>query len=118
MMRWIAFWLALMITAALAQNLPAPSRGTDRDSTVASGGAFQQVIPAGNKYDCVIQNPSAATETLFVYFGPIGSATTGGSINLAAGAAVSCSSNGAIRSDQVSVTATTTGHAFVAYSVP
>jgi hypothetical protein len=112
-----ALAIALCAGPALAAGAP-PSTGTNVSSTVSVGGTFQSILVASNRLDCFVQNPVSATETLFVFFGPIANATTANSVNLAAGQAVTCSSQGATASDQVSVTAATSTHAFVAYSRP
>lgn len=86
--------------------------------TVTTGGTFQSVLAASaTRNGCLVQNPVAATETLFVYFGANGGATTAKSIALAAGSAVSCQVGASgVATDNISVTATTTGHAFIVYN--
>ena len=85
--------------------------------TVTTGGTFQslQVQNVGRK-GCLVENPPAATETLYVYFGPIAAATTANAVALSAGSSVSCQMPGyGTLGDQVSVTGATTGHAFIAF---
>ena len=94
-------------------NCTGGATSTDASGTVATGGTFQSVLAAnGNRKGCTIQNPTTASEVLYVYFGPNASATTANSFSLAAGAAVSCAISGIILDDNVSVTGATTGHAF------
>ena len=89
---------------------------TNDSSTVTLGGTFQSAIASSStRKGCFIENPTTATEPLYVFFGANGSATTANSISLAAGASVNCATQtGAVLTDNVSVTATTSTHAFVA----
>lgn len=86
--------------------------------TIATGNTFQSILASNaSRKGCLIQNPIAATETLFVFFGANGSATTGASIGLSPGSAVSCAVGGlATATDNISATAATTSHAGVVYS--
>jgi hypothetical protein len=89
---------------------------TNVSSTITSGGSFQSVIAALNtRAGCLIENPTTATEPLYVYFGANSSATAATSISLAPGGVTSCASgSGGVLTDNVSLEAATTGHAFVA----
>lgn len=100
------------VAASVAVN---PVTSTNASTTVTAGGTFQSVIASNSaRNGCLVQNPVAATETLFVFFGANASATTAKSVSLSPGSAVSCAVGGiAVATDNVSVTATTTGHAFV-----
>lgn len=112
---------ALFATPSLAQQagVGTPTQSTDLHATVTTGGTFQSILAFNqNRRGCFVQNPNSATEDLFVYFGPIANATTAGSVDLAKGAAVNCTFGTMVSTDQVSVTATTTGHAFVFNSQP
>ena len=93
----------------------APVTTTVTAPTVTTGGTFQSVLSSNaSRNGCLVQNPVAATETLFVYFGTNASASTAKSISLSPGSAVTCAVGGlAVATDNVSVTATTTGHALV-----
>lgn len=109
---------ALLVSALCATSARADFQSVlsqNLSGTVTTGGTFQslQVQNVGRK-GCLIENPPAATETLYVFFGPIASATTAAAVALSAGSSVSCQmpAQGTV-SDQVSVTAATTGHAFV-----
>lgn len=88
---------------------------TNASSTITTGGTFQSILASNaSRKGCFIQNPITATETLFVFFGANGSATTAKSVNLSPGAAVTCAIGGSgVLTDNVSATATTTAHAFV-----
>lgn len=96
----------------------APVTTTSASGTVTLGGTFQSVLASNaGRNGCTIENPTTATEALYVFFGPNGSATTAKAISLAAGSSVTCAVGGlAVATDNVSVTATTTSHAFVANS--
>ena len=101
-------------TLALAQNAPASS--TNASGTITTGGAFQTLIApnaAANRKGCLIQNPTTATEVLYVNVGSA-SPSTANSFSLAAGASFSCNAAGVTVSDTISVEAATTSHAFVA----
>ncbi len=95
---------------------PAPHASTDASGTVTTGGTFQTVFASsGSRKGCTIQNPITATETLFVHANPA-SATTANSFGLAPGATFSCQVGHIVITDAISVTATTTAHAFAAQS--
>lgn len=86
---------------------------TQTGTTVTTGGTFQSALASsGTRKGCGIFNPPDATEFLYVFFGATGSATTSNAIKLAAGQSVSCGAPGIVLTDNVAVTATTTGHAF------
>lgn len=88
----------------------------NNSGTVTTGGTFQSVIAAStSRKACLIQNPVTATEPLFVNF--VVTAVTpivGNSFSLAAGQSISCVVGTMVISNEVRVTATTTGHAFTA----
>ena len=78
-------------------------------STIGSTGVFQSlwaatVLPQ-RRAACTVQNNG--THTMYVFFGPIASATTATSITLAAGQSVTCNTTGSTLQDQVSITGTT-----------
>lgn len=101
------------VTATIA-SLGATS--TAASGTVAAGGTFQSIIAAsGSRLGCLIENPTTATEPLYVFFGANGSATTGNSVSLAPGGSVACSTGLVVLQDNISVTAATTSHAFTAF---
>jgi hypothetical protein len=91
-----------------------PVTSQNLSTTIASGGAFQTLTGANpSRNGCLIQNPTTASEPLFVYFGS-GSAATTASASLAPGASISCSIPGAVVTDAIQVEAATTSHAFFA----
>jgi hypothetical protein len=88
---------------------------TDDSGTVTTGGTFQQIIAAnGARNNCTVQNPTTATEVLYVYFGSTGAATTGKSFTLSPGMSISCIAGNTRLTAAVNVTAPTTAHAFTA----
>jgi len=89
----------------------APLTSTNLSSTVAVTNTFQsiQVLTSGRN-GCTIQNQSTA-DTMWVFFGPIGSATKATSFELdtSHGLAISCAVGGlGVLTDQVSITGTAT----------
>ena len=104
--------------ASSVTTSPVAATSTPHSGTITAGGTFQVAIASSStRLGCTIQNPVTATETLFVFFGANGSATTSNSIGLAPGAAVSCTTQtGAVLTDSVDVDAATTGHAYVGFS--
>ena len=97
---------------------PSTTTTTNGSGTIATGGTFQSILASsGTRKGCLIQNPTTATEPLYVFFGANGSATTANSISLAPGASVNCTVSGLlVATDNVSATATTNGHAYVEMS--
>ena len=101
-------------TAQIGVVTPLSETTTNISGTVTTGAAFQNISAASSaRKGCLIQNPIAATETLYVYFGA-GTAAEGNSTNLGAGSGVSCATGSGILGDEIQVTGNTTGHAFVA----
>ena len=96
--------------AAYAQQLKLPS--TNVSSTIAVTNTFQEVFGAGPKTGCAIQNNGAAS--MWVFFGPIASATKAKSVVLATGQSVNCSAPGVTLTDQISITGTATQEFFAA----
>ena len=95
---------------------PAPYSTTDASGTIASGGVFQTVFALNSsRHGCTIQNPTTATEILYVH-ADTGTATSANSFTIPAGGTFNCAANGIVITDLVSVTGATTGHAFVAKS--
>jgi hypothetical protein len=94
---------------------PTGYSSTNGSSTITAGGVFQTLLAANSaRKGCLIQNPTTATETLYVSVAvATGSATTAKSYSLAAGQAFSCSSGSIVVTDNIAIMATTTGHAFV-----
>lgn len=100
----------LLVVAAI--SAPAFAQ-TDGSGTVTAGGTSQAVFQANvNRSYLECQNPTAATEVLFVSTnGP--ASTAGGSYELAAGGSIRFAMPAYVPNDIVSVTAATTGHRFV-----
>lgn len=83
--------------------------------TIAATNTFQSIWTASTnnrgRAGCTVQNNG--TNAMYVFFGPIASATIGKSVKLAAGLAVNCVGSGIVLQDQVSITGTS-GDAFFA----
>lgn len=119
----LALSASLLASAAHAQQgslnnptytAPAPYSPPDASGTVTAGGTFQTVFTANPlRIGCFLQNPIAATETLFVHF-TVAGATQANSANLGAGGSFNCMWGGVVVTGVISVTGATTGHAFVA----
>lgn len=91
--------------------VPTSTALTDISGTITAGGSSQQISTAHSRKYLLVQNPSSATESLWVNFGA--AATVGQpSIEIAAGTALVLSSF--IPSQTITVIAATTGHAFTA----
>lgn len=112
----------LIATAAWGQTpvrtWPSTALSTNASSTISSTGVFQSIWTANSisgsskqRSACTIQNNGA--NTMYVFFGPIASATTAKSIALAIGQACYCNNGGTVLQDQVSITGTS-GDAFYA----
>ena len=126
----IIFYLAFGVSYANAQTpvttQPYGVRTLNASSTITITNTFQSVFAANSttfpntatgRSSCTIQNNGA--NTMWVYFGPIASATKGASFALSAGTSsvagqsVNCSVGGVVLQDQVSITGTS-GDAFYA----
>ena len=97
--------------ALLASYASAGSITTNLSGTIAVTNTFQSVAVQGVRNGCEVQNNG--THTMYVFFGPIASATTANSVALAAGQGVGCGAPGVVLSDQISITGTA-GDAFYA----
>lgn len=95
---------------ALAQpvfTVPSSRSTTTASSTISVTNTFQSVFAAATgRTGCVVQN--TGTNSMYVFFGPIASATIAGSIKLSAGQSVNCATGGIVITDQVSITGTAT----------
>lgn len=91
---------------------------TNASGAITTGGTFQSILASSStRKGCLVQNPLTATETLYVYFGANGSATTANAIGLGPGASVTCAVGGlGVATDNVSATAPTSAHAYVEMS--
>ena len=108
------------IEAAQAQSpvitWPQPKTSINASSTITATNTFQSVFASSGggatnggggspgRQGCTIQNTGSHNQ--FVFFGPITSALTPTSVQLGAGQSVTCSVNGIILQDQVSITGT------------
>lgn len=83
-------------------------------STITVTNTFQSIFVANvNRVSCTIQNNSASN-SMWVFFGPVANATKGASVVLAAAQSCGCNPpNGVVLQDQVSITGTS-GDAFFA----
>lgn len=116
--------LALYVTSAEAQTPPVNLVTTaplgvlshNDSGTIAVTNTFQSIWTASTnnrgRASCTVQN-NATTNTMYVFFGPIASATIAKSVKLAVGQPVSCIIGGVVLQDQVSITGTS-GDAFFA----
>jgi hypothetical protein len=97
-----------LILAAGLMLLPAwvPLTSGNASGTIAVTNTFQSLQAAkGGRNGCLVQNNGS--HTMWVYFGPIASATAGTSYVLSAGASISCAVGGlGVLIDQVSITGT------------
>lgn len=106
-------WAPLANAQSAVVTQPYARTTTNNSGTIAVTNTFQSIWAAtAGRAGCTVQNNSA-TNAMYVYFGPIASATTATSVKLAAGQALTCSVNGIILTDQVSITGTS-GDAFYA----
>lgn len=110
----VGLLLGLGASAAVAQSTvvtqPQEVTTTNASGTIASGGTYQQIWPRESatrgRVGCTIINQS--THTMFVFAGPIASATHANSVQLAANQAFYCSTgNGGVLRDQISIDGTT-----------
>lgn len=117
MKRLLTALALLLVTPALAQSpvitQPFAVATTNNSSTITSTGTFQSIWTAlstspntARRSACTVQNLST-TNTMYVYFGTIASATTPTSVTVAPGNAVYCNVSGNSLQDQVSITGTT-----------
>ena len=102
-------------TNSIGAVLPVSVTTTDKAGTITTGGTAQNAIASNvSRRGWCIQNPSTATESLYVRLNGTASATTG--MELAAGAQA-CNAPGQIDTSAVSVFAATTSHAFKGFEV-
>lgn len=91
-----------------------PYAPADGSGTITTGGTFQQVFAQNlTRVGCFIQNPTSATEPLFIHW-TTASPTTNNSASLGPGSSFSCGGNNTVVTGAIQVTATTTAHAFIA----
>lgn len=118
---WALLSLAWLVALpALAQQAPVetyqhPVFTRNASGTIAVTSTFQSVFAAtsspARRMACAVQNNGS--NNMYVFFGPIASASTGTSVVLVTGQSVNCNTSGAALQDQVSITGTS-GDAFYA----
>jgi hypothetical protein len=87
---------------------------TDASGKITTGGTFQTVFALNlSRVNCLIENPTTATEVLYVHY-TAASATLANSVSLNAGSSFNCAGGNTMATGAISVTAATTGHAFMA----
>jgi hypothetical protein len=100
--------LVLSVVPCLGDGVAVSGLSSDISGTVATGGTYQTVSAANSlRKNCTIQNPTTATEVLNVKLGVMANPYT-----LSAGQVFSSNSGSTTATDALTVTATTTGHAF------
>lgn len=88
---------------------------TDRSGSITVGGTSQQLCAAfGNRAYLYIQNPSAASESLFVNESAAASTTAANCWELQPGEHLEWIAQGFVPVGAFNVTANTAGHAFIA----
>ena len=100
---------------AITTNPSPVAANTDLNSTVATGGAYQQLLAASaTRKSCLVQNPTTATEPLLIEVDTVMT----GPFYLAPGAVFSCATGaGGVLTNKINVSAATTGHAFTGTAV-
>lgn len=113
---FLALALLLLPLSAHADQ-PFSAFSTNLSSTVAVTNTFQNVQNLTNaRLGCVVQNNGVSTNAMYVYFGPIASATKAAAVVLQNGQSVNCALPGGVNAvirDQVSITGTS-GDAYLA----
>lgn len=103
------------LIVGLSGSTPQGATTTTAGGSIAVTNTFQQALAANaNRRSCLLQNKGS--NTMYVYFGAIGSATTPLGLELSNKASVSCASfSGIVATDAVNVTGTS-GDLFVVTS--
>lgn len=87
---------------------PTGASSSDISGTIASGGSYQTAAAANsNRKNCTLENPTTATEPLFIKFG-----TMAQPYSLNAGQAISALNGVVVATDAITVSATTTNHSY------
>ena len=126
-MRRLALILLALVWASCAQaqngqpvtTFPAPQSTVNVSGTISVTDTFQEILPskigvppAQLRHNCSIQNNGS--HTMYVFFGPIASATEAKSFQVAPSGTIYCGGPVSITAqDQVSITGTS-GEAFTA----
>ena len=116
--RRAGLFAALLAAAVALPPLAAaqikPIASVNVSGTIAVTNTFQSIIARNtNRSGCTVQN--TGTNTMYVFFGPLASASTAASVKLAAGQAVSCNNGPVTLIDEVSITGTATEAFFGAH---
>ena len=116
--RRAGLFAALLAAAVALPPLAAaqikPIASVNVSGTIAVTNTFQSIIARNtNRSGCTVQN--TGTNTMYVFFGPLASASTAASVKLAAGQAVSCNNGPVTLIDEVSITGTATEAFFAAH---
>ena len=109
-----AILVSMAIPAISQQTVITQPQGVttlNGSGTIAVTNTFQSVFAASTntrgRTGCTLQNNGA--DAMYVFFGPIASATLGKSVKLLTGQSVSCATSaGGVLKDQVSITGTST----------
>lgn len=105
--------IALCASAPANADVARTAQNIRCSATITTGGTSQIAVDGDNARGwLIVQNPTTATEPLFVDFGPNHLASTTLSAGLAPGGPISFL-GGVVPAQQVNVTAATTGHAFI-----
>lgn len=110
----VVFGLSLIAAYSYAQSpvitQPYPSASHNDSGRITTTNTFQSIWPASTntrgRAGCLVQNISIHTEYIFI--GPIASALTATSLQLAANDTFSCNQGGIVLNDQISITGTST----------
>jgi hypothetical protein len=88
---------------------------TDRSGTVTTGGTSQQLAPANsNRKYLFIENPTTATEALYINFTSAASTAGNSSISISPGGSLTMTAATYVSQEAVTVTAATSAHGFTA----
>ncbi len=109
----VLFFSTPIFAQTPVQTQPKGVISYNSSGTISSTNVFQSVFLANsNRVSCTIQNNGA--NAMWVYFGPLASATKGASVELAIGQSAFCNNNVIVLQDQVSITGTSTDAFFAA----
>lgn len=101
------FALLSLLLAPIAASGQTNRTTSNLSTTIAVTNTFQSIEAANpSRNGCSVQN--TGTNAMYVFFGPIASATIAKSVKLTAGQSVTCNFIGVVLMDQVSITGTST----------
>lgn len=116
LLAFLALWLALSLARAEVQGDPRPIVWKRCSTTITAGGTAQNLaLGNGPLRGFLLQNPVAATESLFFDPAAAASTTSGISGELAAGATLATGPGTIFFGNTISVNAVTTAHALVCF---